>query len=86
METIRMTIMMEDANKSLRVLFPDYDEQAEPCRKVIRAKMLEMETDNVLSALTELLKQVQDKFSDSQRAQIHTMWFCAAAVDLLLDK
>ena len=86
MDQIRMAIMMEDANKSLRVLFPDYDEQAEPCRKVLRAKMLEMETDNVLKALTELLKQVQDKLGDSQRAQIHTMWFLAAAVDLVLDK
>ena len=86
MDAIRMAIMIEDANKHLRNLFPDYDEQAEPARKVLRTLMHELQTDNVLKALTEALKRVQDKYGDSQTASVHTLWFCAAAVDLLKEK
>ena len=86
MDAIRMAIMIEDANKHLRKLFPDYDEKVEPCREVLRREMYVLETDNVLKALTEVLKRVQDKYADSQTATTHTLWFCAAAVDVLKEK
>lgn len=81
-----MAVLLRDSNKSLRTLFPDYEERAEPCRNVIRDIMQETGKD-VLPALTVALQRVIDNNPDDQwRVQVHPLWFTAAATDLLTEQ
>ena len=78
--------MLDDANKSLRRLYPDYEEQAEPCRDVIRKIMAELKTDNALNALTEALQRVVNKYGEGQKCQVYSLWLSAAAVDVINER
>lgn len=81
-----MAVLLRDANRSLRTLFPDYEEKAEPCRDVLREIMQETGKD-VLPALTVALQRVVDNNpDDQQRVQVHSLWFTAAATDLLTEQ
>lgn len=86
MDVLEISMMIHDANKHLRSLFGDkYDEQAEYCRNIIR-KLMAKENVSTLVALTKILQKVQDKFGDGTQSQVHTLWFCAAAVDVINEQ
>lgn len=79
--------MLEDANKSLRRLYPDYEEQVKEPRMILRTIMERIKTDNPLKALTEALQRVLDKFGEgTQKTQVYSLWLSAAAVDLCKEK
>ena len=86
-DVLDMAVMLRDAQKSLRKLFPDYEEKAEPCRQVLRRMMADIPTDKVLVALTHALQAVVDanggEHGDRQKIQVHSLWLTAAAKDLL---
>ena len=82
-----MAVMLRDAQRSLRTLFPDYEERAEPCRQVLRRMMTDIPSDKVLVALTHALQAVVDanggEYGDTQTIRVHSLWLTAAAKDLL---
>jgi len=86
-DVLDMAVMLRDAQRSLRKLFPDYEERAEPCRQVLRRMMADIPTDKVLVALTHALQAVVDanggEYGDTQKIQVHSLWLTAAAKDLL---
>ncbi len=86
-DVLDMAVMLRDAQRSLRSLFPDYDEKVEPCRQVLRRMMTDIPTDKVLVALTHALQAVVDanggEYGDRQKIQVHSLWLTAAAKDLL---
>ena len=86
-DVLDMAVMLRDAQRSLRKLFPDYEEKAEPCRQVLRRMMADIPTDKVLVALTHALQAVVDanggEHGDTQKIQVHSLWLTAAAKDLL---
>ena len=86
-DVLDMAVMLRDAQRSLRKLFPDYEDRAEPCRQVLRRMMADIPTDKVLVALTHALQAVVDanggEYGDTQRIQVHSLWLTAAAKDLL---
>lgn len=86
-DVLDMAVMLRDAQRSLRKLFPDYEEKAEPCRQLLRRMMADIPTDNVLVALTHALQAVVDanggEYGDRQKIQVHSLWLTAAAKDLL---
>ena len=86
-DVLDMAVMLRDAQRSLRKLFPDYEKKAEPCRQLLRRMMEDIPTDKVLVALTHALQAVVDanggECGDRQRIQVHSLWLTAAAKDLL---
>ena len=86
-DVLDMAVMLRDAQKTLRKLYPDYEEKAEPCRQVLRRMMADIPTDKVLVALTHALQAVVDanggECGDRQKIQVHSLWLTAAAKDLL---
>lgn len=86
-DVLDMAVMLRDAQRSLRKLFPDYEEKAEPCRQLLRRMMADIPTDKVLVALTHALQAVVDanggECGDRQKIQVHSLWMTAAAKDLL---
>lgn len=86
-DVLDMAVMLRDAQRSLRSLFPDYEEKVAPCRQILRQVMADIPTDKVLVALTHALQAVVDanggKYGDTQKIQVHSLWLTAAAKDLL---
>ena len=86
-DILDMAVMLRDAQRSLRKLFPDYETKVEPCRQVLRRMMEDIPTDKVLVALTHALQAVVDanggEYGDTQKIQVHSLWLTAAAKDLL---
>lgn len=86
-DVLDMTVMLRDAQRSLRKLFPDYETKAEPCRQLLRRTMSDIPTDQVLVALTHALQAVVDanggEHGDMRQIQVHSLWLMAAAKDLL---
>lgn len=82
-DVLDMAVMLRDAQRTLRSLFPDYEEKAEPCRQLLRRMMADIPTDKVLVALTHALQAVVDANGDRQKIQVHSLWLTAAAKDLL---
>ena len=86
-DVLDMAVMLRDAQRSLRKLFPDYEEKAEPCRQLLRRMMSDIPTDKVLVALTHALQAVVDanggEHGDRQKIQVQSLWMTAAAKDLL---
>ena len=86
-DILDMAVMLRDAQRSLRKLFPDYEAKAEPCRQLLRRMMADIPTDKVLVALTHALQAVVDanggENGDTQKIQVHSLWLTAAAKDLL---
>ena len=86
-DVLEMAVMLRDAQKNLRKLYPDYEEKAEPCRQVLRRLMTDIPTDKVLVALTHALQAVVDanggEHGDTRKIQVHSLWLTAAAKDLL---
>ena len=86
-DILDMAVMLRDAQRSLRKLFPDYETKAEPCRQVLRRMMEDIPTDKVLVALIHALQAVVDsnggEMGDRQRIQVQSLWLTAAAKDLL---
>lgn len=86
-DVLDMAVMLRDAQRSLRTLFPDYEERSEPCRQLLRRMMTDIPTDKVLVALTHALQAVVDanggECGDRQKIQVHSLWLTAAAKDLL---
>ena len=87
MDMIRTAVMLEDANKILRRLYPDYEEQVKEPRKTLRAIMEQIKTNNPLKALTEALQRTLNKFGEgTQTTQVCSLWLISAAVDLCQEK
>ena len=90
LDVLETAMMLRDANRSLRRLFPDYDEKAEKCREVLRRMMADIPTDKPLAALTHALQAVVDanggEYGDRQKIQVQSLWLTAAAYDLLMDE
>ena len=86
-DILDMAVMLRDAQRSLRKLFPDYETEVESCRQVLRRMMDDIPTDKVLVALTHALQAVVDsnggEMGDRQRIQVQSLWLTAAAKDLL---
>lgn len=86
-DVLDIAVQLRDAQRSLRKLFPDYEEKAEPCRDLLRRIMADQKTDQVLVALTHALQAVVDanggEYGDTHRIQVHSLWLTAAAKDLL---
>lgn len=86
-DVLDIAVMLRDAQRSLRKLFPDYEEKAEPCRQLLRRMMADIPTDKVLVALTHALQAVVDsnggEYGDTQKIQVQSLWLTAAAKDLL---
>lgn len=86
-DVLDMAVMLRDAQRSLRKLFPDYETKAEPCRQLLRRMMADIPTDKVLVALAHALQAVVDanggECGDRQKIQVHSLWLTAAAKDLL---
>lgn len=86
-DVLDMAVMLRDAQRSLRKLFPDYETKAEPCRQLLRRMMADIPTDEVLVALTHALQAVVDanggECGDTKKIQVHSLWLTAAAKDLL---
>lgn len=87
LDVLSMAVMLRDAQRSLRRLFPEYEEKARPCRELLRRMMADIPTDKVLVALTHALQAVVDanggECGNRQRIQVHSLWLTAAAKDLL---
>lgn len=91
LDVLDTAVMLRDANRSLRRLFPDYDEKAEQCREVLRRMMADIPTDKPLVALTHALQAVVDanggeEHGDRQKIQVQSLWLTAAAYDLLMEE
>lgn len=90
LDVLDTAVMLRDANRSLRRLFPDYDEKAEQCREVLRRMMADIPTDKPLVALTHALQAVVDanggEAGDRQKIQVQSLWMTAAAYDLLMEE
>ena len=86
-DILDMAVMLRNAQRSLRSLFPDYETKVEPCRQVLRDLMANIPTDKVLVALTHALQKVVDsnggKYGDTHTIQVHSLWLTAAAKDLI---
>lgn len=86
-DVLDMAVMLRNAQRSLRSLFPDYEEKAEPCRQLLRRMMADIPTDKVLVALTHALQAVVDanggERGDRREIQVRSLWLTAAAKDLL---
>lgn len=86
-DVLDIAVMLRDAQRSLRKLFPDYETKAEPCRQLLRRMMADIPTDKVLVALTHALQAVVDanggEYGDTHKIQVHSLWLTAAAKDLL---
>jgi len=86
-DVLDMAVKLRDAQRSLRKLFPDYEEKAEPCRQLLRRIMADIPTDKVLVALTHALQAVVDasggEHGDTQKIRVQSLWLTAAAKDLL---
>ena len=86
-DVLDMAVMLRNAQRSLRKLYPDYEEKAEPCRQQLRRMMADIPTDKVLVALIYALQAVVDanggEYGDTQKIQVHSLWLTAAAKDLL---
>lgn len=87
MDVLEISMMIHDANKNLRSLFKEnYDEKAEPIREVIR-RFMKQENVSTLVALTKILQRLQARFGeDSRETTVNTLWFCAAAVDVINEQ
>ena len=68
---------MEEVNKNLRHIFPDYEEQAKPCKDFIRQEM-EAQQKDILPATIMLMEAALEKDHAT-----HAMWFMSAAVDMI---
>ena len=79
LDEIDMALILRDANRYLRRLFQDYDTQAEPIREVLRKIMADLQTDEVLKALYIAMDAAQNN-------QVHCLWLCAAATDLIAEE
>lgn len=78
---------ISDANTSLRSAFPDYEEQAQEPRKILRIIMELENLDNPLKALTVALQRLVDKYGEgTQTTKVHSLWLCAAAADICNEK
>lgn len=91
LDILDTAVMLRDANRSLRRLFPDYDEKAEQCREVLRRMMQDIPTEKPLVALTHALQAVVDanggeEHGNRQKIQVQSLWMTAAAYDLLMDE
>lgn len=86
-DILDMAVMLRNAQRSLRSLFPDYETKVEPFRQVLRDLMANIPTDKVLVALTHDLQKVVDsnggKYGDTHTIQVHSLWLTAAAKDLI---
>jgi len=86
-DVLDMAVMLRDAQRSLRSLFPDYETKTEPCRQVLRRIMADIPTDKVLVALTHALQAVVDanggEYGDTHTIQVQSLWLMAAAKDLI---
>lgn len=87
LDVLDMAVILRDAQRSLRSLFPDYDEKIKPCHEILRKKKADIKNDNTLVALTHALQDVVDanggQCGNTQRIQIQSLWMTAAAKDLL---
>lgn len=90
LDILDTAVMLRDANRCLRRLFPDYDEKAEQCREVLRRMMNDISTGNLLAALTAALQAVVDsnggEYGDTYAIRVQSLWMTAAAYDLLMEK
>ena len=87
MDVLDITVMLRDANRSLRQLYPDYETKAESCRKVLRRIMADIPTDQPLVALTAALRAVVENNPDSRHTiQAQSLWLTAAATDLITEQ
>lgn len=86
-DILDIAVMLRDAQRSLRSLYNDYDTKAEPCRNMLRRIMNDLQTDEVLKALTHAMQTVVDanggENGDMKTIQVHSLWLMAAAKDLL---
>lgn len=86
-DILDMAVMLRDAQRSLRSLFPDYEEKVKPCHQMLKDLMASIPTDKVLVALTHALQAVVDanggKYGDTHTIQVHSLWLTAAAKDLM---
>ena len=73
-DVLDMAVMLRDAQRSLRKLFPDYETKAEPCRQLLRRMM---------DALQAVVDANGGECGDRQKIQVHSLWLTAAAKDLL---
>lgn len=64
-DVLDMAVMLRDAQRSLRKLFPDYETKAEPCRQLLRRMMEDIPTDKVQKTLT---RQQVDEWTDADTA------------------
>lgn len=86
MDILDIAVLLRDSNKSLRHLYPDYEEKSEPCRDVLR-RIMQDSGKGVLPALTYALQAVVDNNpSDTHYIQIQSLWLTAAATDLLMEQ
>ena len=91
LDILDTAVMLRDANRSLRRLFPDYDEKAEKCREVLRRMMQDIPTEKPLVALTHAMQAVVDanggeEHGNRQTIQVQSLWLTAAAYDLLMEE
>jgi len=90
MDILDLATTLRDANRSLRRLFSDYDERAEPCRQILRRLMDDIPTEKPLVALTAALQAVVDsnggEYGDTHTIQVHSLWLTAAAYDLVCEE
>ena len=85
MDILDIAVLLRDSNRSLRHLYPDYEEKSEPCRDVLR-RIMQDSGKGVLPALTYALQAVVDNnLSDTHYIQIQSLWLTAAATDLLME-
>ena len=81
MDNLDIAYKIREANRALRSLFKDtYEEQVKEVKDCIAEVMKEKKKD-ILPAAIDLMEAAEEMGNE-----IHIVWFCAAAYDMIIEK
>lgn len=81
MENLDIAYKIREANRALRSLFKDtYEEKVKEVKDCI-AEVMKEKKKNILPAAIDLMEAAEEMGNE-----IHIVWFCAAAYDMIIEK
>ena len=81
MDNFDIAYKIRESNRALRSLFKDtYEEQIKGVKNCI-SKVMKAKNKDILPAAIDLMQAAEEKGND-----IHIVWFCAAAYDMIIEK
>ena len=81
MDNFDIAYKIREANRALRSLFKDtYEEKVKGVKNCI-SEVMKAKNKDILPAAIDLMQAAEEKGND-----IHIVWFCAAAYDMIIEK